>query len=53
MKTIHLYIGVLALLLSLVPLHAQNAPEARFGKLSKTYTPCMPTAVRNSACRKN
>ena len=38
MKTIHLYIGVLALLLSLVPLHAQNAPEARFGKLSKTYT---------------
>lgn len=37
MKTIHLYIGVLALLLSMV-LTAQAAPEARFGKLSKTYT---------------
>lgn len=37
MKTIHLYIGVLALLLSVV-LTAQAAPEARFGKLSKTYT---------------
>lgn len=37
MKTIQLYIGVLALLLSVV-LTAQAAPEARFGKLSKTYT---------------
>lgn len=37
MKTIHLYIGVLALFLS-VGLTAQTAPEARFGKLSKTYT---------------
>lgn len=37
MKTIHLYIGVLALLLS-VTLTAQAASEARFGKLSKTYT---------------
>ena len=37
MKTIHLYIGVLALLLSMT-LTAQAAPEARFGKLSKTYT---------------
>lgn len=37
MKTIHLYIGVLALLLSMA-LTAQAAPEARFGKLSKTYT---------------
>lgn len=37
MKTIQLYIGVLALLLSTV-LTAQTAPEARFGKLSKTYT---------------
>lgn len=37
MKTIHLYIGVLALLLSMA-LTAQATPEARFGKLSKTYT---------------
>lgn len=37
MKTIHLYIGVLALLLSMA-FTAQAAPEARFGKLSKTYT---------------
>lgn len=37
MKTIQLYIGVLTLLLSVV-LTAQAAPEARFGKLSKTYT---------------
>lgn len=37
MKTIQLYIGVLALLLS-TALTAQAAPEARFGKLSKTYT---------------
>lgn len=37
MKTIQLYIGVLALLLSVV-LTAQAASEARFGKLSKTYT---------------
>ena len=37
MKTIQLYIGVLALLLS-TGLTAQAAPEARFGKLSKTYT---------------
>lgn len=37
MKTIHLYIGVLALLLS-IALTAQATPEARFGKLSKTYT---------------
>ena len=37
MKTIHLYIGVLALFLSMT-LTAQAAPEARFGKLSKTYT---------------
>lgn len=37
MKTIHLYIGVLALLLSMAPT-AQATPEARFGKLSKTYT---------------
>lgn len=37
MKTIHLYIGVLALLLSMT-LTTQAAPEARFGKLSKTYT---------------
>lgn len=37
MKTIQLYIGVLALLLS-TALTAQAAPEAHFGKLSKTYT---------------
>ena len=37
MKTIHLYTGALALLLS-VTLTTQAAPEARFGKLSKTYT---------------
>lgn len=37
MKTIHIYIGVLALLLSMA-LTAQATPEARFGKLSKTYT---------------
>lgn len=37
MKTIHLYIGVLALLLSMA-FTTQAAPEARFGKLSKTYT---------------
>lgn len=37
MKTIHLYIGVLTLLLSMA-LTAQATPEARFGKLSKTYT---------------
>lgn len=36
MKTIHLYTGALALLLS-VTLTTQAAPEARFGKLSKTY----------------
>lgn len=36
MKTIHLYIGVLALLLSMA-LTAQATSEARFGKLSKTY----------------
>lgn len=37
MKTIHLYTGALALLL-FVTLTTQAAPEARFGKLSKTYT---------------
>lgn len=37
MKTIHLYIGVLALLLPMA-LTAQATPEARFGKLLKTYT---------------